>query len=54
MPKVANIIYYLDSGARIDYQPANPETISEDAMSIIIRLIDGEELSNICPDAEFE
>ena len=45
MPKVHKIIYYLDSGTRIEYgMDTEPEKISDAAMSAIIQLMDGKDL----------
>lgn len=46
MPKIVSIVYKLDSGTRIEYKPDFSE-VSEDAMSVIIKLIDGEDLEAI-------
>lgn len=50
MPKVSQIIYFTDNGSRITYRPGDfdePPVISDDAMSVVIRLIDGEDLSDV-------
>jgi hypothetical protein len=50
MPKVAKIIYKLDSGARVEYNPDEPEEISEEAMSAIIQLVDGKNLVELAEE----
>lgn len=50
MPKIFEIVYYLDSGTRIEYRPDDPEEISEAAMSAIIQLTDGKELGSLAAE----
>jgi hypothetical protein len=48
MPKVSEITYYLDSGTRVTYRPeGEPEAITEEAMGIIIQLVDGKPVEEL-------
>lgn len=54
MPKVFEIVYYLDSGTRVTYRPGHddePEQITEEAMSTIIKLADGVDLISVINSA---
>lgn len=48
MPKVQKIVYFLDSGSKVVYEPDDELDLTEDAMSTIIKLCDGEDLEEVC------
>lgn len=53
MHKILKLVYRLPSGTKIDYDPQEAE-VSEEDLSYILRIIDGESFDSIAESKGFD